>query len=76
MKDLQRFMRRDNPRTRDVFMTLGHWNIVRSDLMPLIATHHQEKALLLNAGKRNSLAVTVSAMCAVQEHSGRDTASW
>jgi hypothetical protein len=44
-------MRRDNPDTRDVFMQLGQWNIVRRDLVPIITTYRSKYELVLAAGK-------------------------
>lgn len=52
LMDLQRYLRRDNPETRDIFFELGKWNIVRHDLVPLIRGYRADDELVLNAGKR------------------------
>ena len=36
LQDLQRILRRDDPRIRGVFLQLGKWQIVSKDLIPLI----------------------------------------
>ncbi|KAJ1385396.1 Timeless protein [Sesbania bispinosa] len=51
LKDLLRFLRRDDPQTRDVFKQVCKWNIVSKDLIPIIEHHHGDRNLLLNAVK-------------------------
>ncbi|KAL3694777.1 hypothetical protein R1sor_008428 [Riccia sorocarpa] len=51
LKDLQRYLRRDHPENRDVFMQLGKWNIVRRDIVPLITRYSGEHELALNCVK-------------------------
>eukprot|EP00899_Mesostigma_viride_P026897 jgi/Mesvir1/7392/Mv19193-RA.1 len=42
LRDLQRFLRRDSPETRDAFRQLGAFNIVRSDIIPILLQHGVE----------------------------------
>ncbi|XP_027367392.1 protein timeless homolog [Abrus precatorius] len=51
LKDLLRFLRRDDPQTRDVFKQVCKWNIVSKDLIPIIEYYHEDRNLLLNAVK-------------------------
>eukprot|EP01018_Ginkgo_biloba_P015370 Gb_19078 [translate_table: standard] len=50
LKDLQRFLRRDHPQTRDVFKQLGKWKTVPQDLIPIIEACRDEPDLVINAG--------------------------
>jgi timeless len=50
LKDLLRFLRRDDPQTRDVFKQVCRWNIVSKDLVPIIEHYHEDRSTLLNAG--------------------------
>lgn len=50
MKDLQRFLRRDNPQTRDVFKQVCRFNTVAVDLVPIIEQHNDDRDLLITAG--------------------------
>ncbi|KAK2457999.1 timeless family protein [Trifolium repens] len=51
LKDLLRFLRRDDPQTRDVFKQVCKWNIVSKDLVPIIEHYHEDRSTLLNAVK-------------------------
>ncbi|KAI5400283.1 uncharacterized protein LOC127091582 isoform X9 [Lathyrus oleraceus] len=51
LKDLLRFLRRDDPQTRDVFKQVCKWNIVSKDLVPIIEHYHEDRSMLLNAVK-------------------------
>ncbi|KAK7279867.1 hypothetical protein RJT34_24926 [Clitoria ternatea] len=51
LKDLLRFLRRDDPQTRDVFKEVCKWSIVSKKLIPIIENYHQDRNLLLNAVK-------------------------
>ncbi|KAI4348017.1 hypothetical protein L6164_008780 [Bauhinia variegata] len=51
LKDLLRFLRRDDPQNRDVFKQVCKWNIVSKDLIPIIEYCQQDRNLLLNAVK-------------------------
>lgn len=51
LKDLQRFLRRDHPQTRDVFKQLGKWNTVSQDLIPIIEKYRDETELVMNTVK-------------------------
>ncbi|CAN6464592.1 unnamed protein product [Victoria cruziana] len=51
MKDLQRFLRRDNPQTRDVFKQVCRFNTVAVDLVPIIEQHNDDRDLLITAVK-------------------------
>ncbi|WJX20662.1 hypothetical protein P8452_10190 [Trifolium repens] len=51
LKDLLRFLRRDDLQTRDVFKQVCKWNIVSKDLVPIIEHYHEDRSTLLNAVK-------------------------
>ncbi|KAI9094780.1 hypothetical protein K1719_026586 [Acacia pycnantha] len=51
VKDLLRFLRRDDPQTRDVFKQVCKWDIVSKDLIPIIEHCQEDRNLLLNAVK-------------------------
>ncbi|KAI3824413.1 hypothetical protein L1987_05872 [Smallanthus sonchifolius] len=51
LKDLLRFLRRDDPETREVFKQVCKWNIVGKDILPIIQHCQNETALVLNAVK-------------------------
>ncbi|MBA0689925.1 hypothetical protein Goari_007626, partial [Gossypium aridum] len=51
LKDLLRFLRRDDPETREVFKQVCRWNIVSKDLIPIIEHCHHDRNLVLNAVK-------------------------
>jgi hypothetical protein len=48
IKDLARWLRRDDPDTRDVFFKLGEFDTARSDLVPIIVTHPDDADLVYN----------------------------
>ncbi|XP_059067114.1 uncharacterized protein LOC131079685 isoform X2 [Cryptomeria japonica] len=51
LRDLQRFLRRDHPQTRDVFKQLGKWNTMSQDLIPIIEHYRDEPETIVNAVK-------------------------
>ncbi|XP_058100318.1 uncharacterized protein LOC131245111 isoform X3 [Magnolia sinica] len=51
LKDLQRFLRRDDPQTRDVFKQVCKWNTVSQDLIPIIEQYQNDRNLVINAVK-------------------------
>ncbi|XAR52265.1 hypothetical protein NMG60_11020232 [Bertholletia excelsa] len=51
LKDLLRFLRRDDPQSRDVFKQVCRWNIVGKDLIPIIEHCQDDRNLVLNAVK-------------------------
>ncbi|KAL5718707.1 hypothetical protein ACHQM5_011584 [Ranunculus cassubicifolius] len=51
LKDLQRFLRRDDPQKRDVFKQICKWNIVAKDLVPIIEHCQDDKDLVITAVK-------------------------
>eukprot|EP00884_Botryococcus_braunii_P014003 jgi/Botrbrau1/22603/Bobra.176_1s0033.1 len=51
LKDLQRFLRQDDPLNREAFMHLGKQNIVKSDLIPLILGYVDDLDIVYNALK-------------------------
>ncbi|GAV84903.1 TIMELESS domain-containing protein/TIMELESS_C domain-containing protein [Cephalotus follicularis] len=51
LKDLLRFLRRDDPQTREVFKQVCKWNIVSKDLIPIIEHCQDDRTLVLNAVK-------------------------
>lgn len=50
LKDLLRFLRRDDPEKRDVFKQVCKWNTVAKDLIPIIEYFQEDRSLVLNAG--------------------------
>ncbi|BDA45591.1 Topoisomerase 1-associated factor 1 at N-terminal half [Coccomyxa sp. Obi] len=51
LKDLQRFLRQDDQRTRDCFFTVGRYKTARNDLVPIITTYAGDTDLVYNALK-------------------------
>ncbi|RWR93245.1 Timeless protein [Cinnamomum micranthum f. kanehirae] len=51
LKDLQRFLRRDDPQRRDVFKQLCKWKTVSEDLVPIIEHCQNDRNLVINAVK-------------------------
>ncbi|KAL0321504.1 UNVERIFIED_CONTAM: hypothetical protein Scaly_2446800 [Sesamum calycinum] len=51
LKDLLRFLRRDDPEKRDVFKQVCKWNIVGKDLIPIIEYCQEDRNLVLNSVK-------------------------
>ncbi|CAI0546389.1 unnamed protein product [Linum tenue] len=51
LKDLVRFLRRDDPQTREVFKQVCKWNIVAKDLIPMFQYCQDDRDLVLNAVK-------------------------
>ncbi|KAA8539990.1 hypothetical protein F0562_026682 [Nyssa sinensis] len=51
LKDLLRFMRRDDPQAREVFKQVCKWNTVAKDLIPIIEHCQDDRNLVLNAVK-------------------------
>ncbi|EOA12459.1 hypothetical protein CARUB_v10025761mg [Capsella rubella] len=51
LKDLLRFLRRDDPESREVFKQVCAWNTVAKDLIPIIEHYQDEHSLVLNAVK-------------------------
>eukprot|EP00955_Chlamydomonas_euryale_P074094 361935-Chlamydomonas_euryale.AAC.19 len=51
LKDLQRFLRNDDPDLRTVFFKLAQFETARKDLLPLITTYPGDLELVTNARK-------------------------
>ncbi|XP_068665351.1 uncharacterized protein [Aristolochia californica] len=51
LKDLLRFLRRDDPQTRDVFKQLCKWDTASRDLIPLMERYQTDHKLVINAVK-------------------------
>ncbi|KAL2922143.1 Protein timeless-like protein [Bienertia sinuspersici] len=51
LKDLLRFLRRDDPSTRDVFKQVCKWNVVSNHLIPILEYRQDDLNLVLNAVK-------------------------
>lgn len=49
LKDLQRFLRQDQPATRPAFAALSRYNVARADLVPLIVAYPADVDLVFNA---------------------------
>ncbi len=63
--DIQRFLRRDEPATRDVVCKLAEWNTLRQHVVPLLVTYASKFDLLFNATKvRRDEAHGAAVLCA------------
>ncbi|KAI0507977.1 hypothetical protein KFK09_014107 [Dendrobium nobile] len=51
LKDLQRFLRRDDPQRRDVFKQICRWNTVSRDIVPIIEHYQGDRNLVMNSVK-------------------------
>lgn len=51
LKDLQRFLRRDDPQRREVFKQVCKWKIASRDLVPIIENYQADRNLVITAGK-------------------------
>eukprot|EP00854_Cymbomonas_tetramitiformis_P029077 gene29077-36151_t len=51
LQDIMRYLRRDNPETREIFLQLGKWNLIKTDLLPIIRTYHGDFDLVMAATK-------------------------
>lgn len=60
LKDLQRFLREDDPKTREAFFTLGRYKSVRTDLVPLITTYAADTDIVYNARVLPCLALPLT----------------
>ena len=49
LKDLQRFLRQDDPETRAAFFKLGQFNVAKTDLVPIIVGAAGDTDLVYNA---------------------------
>ena len=50
LKDLLRYLRRDDPENREVFKQVCKWDIVSKDLIPIIEFCQDDRNLVINAG--------------------------
>jgi hypothetical protein len=64
LKDLQRFLRRDDPNERPAFEKLGELQIMENDVIPLIVTHPADAGLVYQARER---AVCPGGVCVGME---------
>ncbi|AQK88639.1 Putative timeless C-term domain and Homeodomain protein [Zea mays] len=51
LKDLQRFLRRDDPQRREVFKQVCKWKIASRDLVPIIENYQADRNLVITAMK-------------------------
>ncbi|OQU78447.1 protein timeless homolog isoform X3 [Sorghum bicolor] len=51
LKDLQRFLRRDDPQRREVFKQVCKWKIASRDLVPIIENYQNDRNLVITAVK-------------------------
>ncbi|KAK8457208.1 hypothetical protein SEVIR_3G143200v4 [Setaria viridis] len=51
LKDLQRFLRRDDPQRREVFKQVCKWKIASRDLVPIIENYQTDRNLVVTAVK-------------------------
>jgi hypothetical protein len=49
LKDLARFLRRDDPETRDALFKLGQLQTVENDICPLLVAHPTDAELVYHA---------------------------
>lgn len=49
LKDLQRFLRRDDPATRPAFTLLSRFNLAKSDLVPLLTRYADDEEVVVQA---------------------------
>jgi Timeless protein len=54
--DIQRFLRRDEPATRDVVCQLSDWNALRQHFVPLLVTYASKFDVAFNATKVRACA--------------------
>lgn len=52
LKDIQRFLREDDPTKRPAFFELHQMDLARSDLVPLLHKYSDEEDVVTNVGKR------------------------
>ena len=52
LKDVQRFLREDDIKTRDAFFMLGRYKTARTDLVPLITTYAADTDTVYNARRQ------------------------
>jgi hypothetical protein len=70
--DIQRFLRRDDPATRDVVRQLADWSTLRGHVVPLMCTYSANFDLLFNATKaRACLRLRVLRVCALSRACAR-----
>ena len=43
INDVERWLRRDNPRTRDFWLQLGRWRVLQTKLLPLVIAHRTDR---------------------------------
>lgn len=46
LRDIQRFLRRDDPANRPAFCRLASWHTVRADILPILSTYPRDAALV------------------------------
>ena len=51
LKDLQRFLRRDDTEKRPAFFALSKTNIAKSDLVPLLSAYPDSNDVVYNSGE-------------------------
>jgi hypothetical protein len=52
LKDLQRFLRRDDPQKREVFKQVCKWKIASRDLVPIVENYQADRNLVITAGNQ------------------------
>ena len=57
LKDLQRFLRRDDPQRREVFKQVCKWKIASRDLVPIIENYQTDRNLVITAGNCSSILI-------------------
>jgi hypothetical protein len=60
LKDIQRQLRHDDRKNRDVFRLVAHLDIVRTDLVPMITTYVEDMEVVYNACTGPQLVLDVT----------------
>lgn len=65
LKDLQRFLRRDDPQRREVFKQVCKWKIASRDLVPIIENYQNDRNLVITAGICYSISIRLKSQSSV-----------
>jgi len=57
LKDLQRFLRRDDPDAREAFYALGEMELAKTSLLPLLVAYAEEQEVVYNSRERHQGAL-------------------
>jgi hypothetical protein len=68
LRDLLYSLRQDEEETRPTFMLLGQWNIVQSDLLPILQAYHTDHDLVIAASTPNPHASQLQRVQWMSQH--------